>query len=428
MATKTWTNLQASTTARAADVLGNDAWAEGNIVPHSEGVLANAQFDLGTGSAYWRTGFICTISTSYVMANSTAGLSLFSQNTATGLKISNRGYVGIGKEPSETLDILGSVNITSALRLVVSATGQSVLQLKYGTGASDGFFIESYDGTKAVLGLGRIAVGSGAPDITLDINGKMGFGHANPSQTVDIAGTATADTFYASSTIKCAGTAVINNLILCATSYCQGTWVAQTDLHCSGNAFFQNVYFSGQTFFIGQANFQGVSHFSGTAYFQNAQFSQPIDSLKPSCRLRTQAAGIGLSGTSAYYIYDQEVSDNYNMFTSSANNLVTVRKNGNYVVDFSMMATSSADSLFVINIVHTNFDSSVVKTFKSHHSTQIFTGGARELGVQALIINASSTDKILVQVQTPNAGLTISPSANLTGVAQYYNLHVSYLS
>ena len=50
---KIWTTLVASTTIRAADLLGNDAYAEGNIVPHSTGTLANNEFALGTSTAKW---------------------------------------------------------------------------------------------------------------------------------------------------------------------------------------------------------------------------------------------------------------------------------------------------------------------------------------------------------------------------------------
>jgi len=54
MAGSVWHIFAASTTASAQEVNENYEWSQGDVAPHSNGVLANDQFNLGTTTAYWK--------------------------------------------------------------------------------------------------------------------------------------------------------------------------------------------------------------------------------------------------------------------------------------------------------------------------------------------------------------------------------------
>lgn len=58
MAGSTWVTFSASTTASAAQVNSNFDWLEGDIVPMSNGALANGQFNLGTATAAFRAVYL----------------------------------------------------------------------------------------------------------------------------------------------------------------------------------------------------------------------------------------------------------------------------------------------------------------------------------------------------------------------------------
>src|SRR3990167_4583539 len=198
------TTFIASTTASAGEVNNNFDYSEGDVVPHSQGTLADNQFKLGTSSARWGALNVLSINASNIVA--TGSLNSFGH-----------------ANPSQVVDILGQTHITnnsSSLPAVAlqrgnkNAAQSTSVQIAFGPHASGdtgrlifenaastaatNFRFTLHNGVNAndrfqitndaILRLGRDLILSTASFMFDSANNRAGFAHANPSQVVDILG------------------------------------------------------------------------------------------------------------------------------------------------------------------------------------------------------------------------------------------------
>jgi hypothetical protein len=224
---KSWTNFLNGQLIDEDLVTGNDAWAEGNVVPHSEGTLADNQFKLGTSTARWAALLVNSINTSNLVASGSiesfatqVGIALTLNKIHTGNADGSSLYLNDvhsaitgantwnGIRINQTLNINGSVvswngivvndisktstaNIRNAVGIRVDnlANAASIVAIQTGDNLVKFGSFAFIDPSNSLFGINTIN-----PTATLDVAGtlhvlsSLAIGGVTPSQTVDIYG------------------------------------------------------------------------------------------------------------------------------------------------------------------------------------------------------------------------------------------------
>lgn len=211
-----WTTFVNSTTADANQVNANFAYAQGDLVPHSQGVLADNQFKLGTYTARWGGLSAISINASNLILTGTATLiGNLALDTSTAMLVFNTAGAGMRGQIAASVNAL-YINSQDFIQI----NPNSVMAAKFESGGTTTVLVTSIfrqnlfiDTSTAMVAFntsgagsrGRIAASvnslylSSEDSIQLSPNsvvsmlfnssGNASVKHQNPSQTLDVLGT-----------------------------------------------------------------------------------------------------------------------------------------------------------------------------------------------------------------------------------------------